>query len=119
MENRDKRISALRELLARSKDPNEVIEAVRTMMAEGAEMPKDELFPMSDEPASDAVEGFIGIWLTLRATLPITSKEQVVESMNDLIRLIRMLQDLLPSDLAKLEVNVLRCLRKGSGPSPW
>lgn len=47
------------------------------------------------------------------AELPITSKEEVAVLLDDLVNSIQIFQNYLHSDEAKLNVEVLRCLRKG------
>ena len=95
------------------KDPNEYIRYVREIMSEDAEMVESNLFPLDEDPAGDIIEGFVGVWLAMCAELPITRKEEVVALLDDLINSIQMFQNYLLSDEAKLNVDVLRCLRKG------
>lgn len=61
------------------------------------------------------VEGFIWAWLALRAKLPVKSKEQVVDSINDLLDMLKEERDYVSSDTWEIERDVRRYLRKGLG----
>ncbi len=105
-------------LLSSIKDPNEYIRAYRAMMAEDSGAQVDEILPLDKEPACDIATNFIGLWLAVRADLPIEGREQVIKSVNDLIGILQELQEYLPADRDQLRLDILQCLRHGTGMMP-
>jgi hypothetical protein len=103
------------EQLTQIQDPNEFLRQYRRIFAETNGMAESALFPLSDDSSGDIIEGFIGVWLAMRSKLPIKSKEQIIEAINDLIRMMEEAREYVPDDSAEIERDVRRCLRKGWG----
>ena len=103
------------ERLQKIQDPNEYIEAFHAKVAREHGMAEPDLFPLSKDSAGDLIEGFIGVWLAMRAELPIKSREQVIEAIDDMIGMLKEMMEYIPAETAALERDVLRCLRKGVG----
>jgi len=109
------------EQLRKTADPNEFIRLIRRRMAESNNMSESELFPLPQDSAADVIEGFIGVWLSMCARLPLQDREQVVDAIEGLISMLKEMQEYWPTEANELNRDILRCLRKGhgGGPPPW
>jgi hypothetical protein len=106
------------EQLRKTTDPNEFIRLVRRWTAESNNMSEGELFPLPQDSAADVIEGFIGVWLSMCAQLPLRDKAQVVDAIEGLISMLKEMQGYWPGEATKLNRDILRCLRKGHGGVP-
>jgi hypothetical protein len=106
------------EQLRKTTDPNEFIRLVRRWAAESSDMSESELFPLPQDSAADVIEGFIGVWLSMCAQLPLRDRAQVVDAIEGLISMLKETQGYWPADANELKRDILRCLRKGHGGGP-
>ncbi len=112
MEKEDKHTARLK-ILSSIKDPSEFISFMRAITAEDAQMSVSEIFLRPGEPDAYLVEEIVGVWLIVRARLPLAGKAHVTELIGELIGELEKARERLPDDKIKLDAEALRFLRRG------
>ena len=110
--NSDVRVETLKSI----QDPDEFITAFREMFAEGNGMAAGDMFPITDEEAGDIILSSLGLWMALRVTPPVKTREQVVAMMSDMARVLDEMSRKVPEEPEHLKGFAMHCLRWGVAP---
>ncbi len=119
MQSSENRWSAWRDKLMACEDPDDFIKEWRKCTAEYNQMSDADLFPLQFEDTGDLAADFMGMWLAMRADLPVADKAKLSGAIDEMIAMLRWIQQCLPDDETELKREVLRCLKRSTRVSEW
>jgi len=107
------------ERISRVTSPGEFIRMFRSMIAEENHLPKEAIFPLDDDAASDLLYTLLGMWLAMCAPIHLETKAEVISTIDRMATLLKELQRHLPEDDGELKRDILHCMRRGVTPDYW